>query len=132
MPGIMGSAMFLMPNSSNGMTAKDVMFNRPTVYQKLRRQIAASSEYDQMLEAIGDLDTLLGLTKFKHSVETNGHRTVMPKIETSDHLFFEAINMKNPLLALDAGRVVVGNTIAFGDNSSRLTFLTGPNSGGKS
>lgn len=111
---------------------KDEVWSFPTVYRGLRKCLRATPEYQEMLGAIGKLDTAVALNGWRQQIEANGHRTAFPAVEESELYYFNADGMKNPLLALEAGKLIVANSIKLGGEDRRLTFLSGPNSGGKS
>ncbi len=127
----MMSGMMLMPNAHTQLSAKEESWNPPTAYNPLRRKIDKTPEWDPAFRAIGELDVLHGLSKMLRTVQENGHDTAFPEIEDSDVYHFAAAGLKNPLLTFEAGQDVVANSVELGGDE-QLTFLTGPNSGGKS
>jgi DNA mismatch repair protein MutS len=120
-----------IPNSS-GLTMKSAMFNNPLVYKRIRGKIVKTPEYPLAISTIGRIDTMVGLAGLKGAMEGNGHPTTFPEIDDAEEYTFEASQIKNPLLTLGPGRLVVPNDVRLGGPDRRLTFLTGPNSGGKS
>ncbi|HVO86571.1 MAG TPA: hypothetical protein VMT23_02450 [Candidatus Binatia bacterium] len=129
--GGLAVAMSLMPNNA-GTNLKDEFLNHPTVYSPLQLRMAEEPLYRGALESLGNLDVATALTGLRKTVEANGHPTVIPTIEDDGPYHFAATSLRNPLLALQPDRQVVPNDLEFGGMGSRLTFLTGPNSGGKS
>ncbi len=132
MMGAWGGMMCHMPFPPDGTTVKDTALNRPTVYNPLRKRIEKSTEYEPALASVGNLDIAVALNEIRKAISDNGHSTVLPEIETEDVFHFRASGLRNPMLALNEGRQVVANNLEFGGANNRLTFLTGPNSGGKS
>lgn len=128
---IMASLYGNMPGHG-GYTMKSGVFNYPFVYKPLQRRIAQTQEYPDALGAVGALDALLGLAGLKRTMEANGHSTVFPDVDAAALYHLEGEQVKNPLLTLEPNRPVVANDITLGGPEKRLTFLTGPNSGGKS
>ncbi|HVX23874.1 MAG TPA: hypothetical protein VG992_00830 [Candidatus Saccharimonadales bacterium] len=131
MVGMMGGGFTLMPDY-HGRTPKDDTWSRPTVYRGVRKRLGQGETWTNGSMSIASLDVLTSLSEQRKKIEANGHRTVFPTVtdgENGYHLRVEGI--KNPLLALEAGRQIVANNIELGGDH-RLTFLTGPNSGGKS
>jgi len=125
-----GGAMTMPGNE--GHRGKDHMWSRPTMYKGLRKRVNATSEYADGLAATGELDVLTATAGLRKTIEANGHRTVFPEVSEPGVYHMDVTNIKNPLLATEAGRALVANSITLGGNNNRLTFLTGPNSGGKS
>lgn len=84
-----------------------------------------NSKIINAIESLGKIDELLSLANYA------GHLRVpvtLPKVEDSSNHFFEAKGLRNPVL-VGHNPEYVGNKVDL--NGSRLTFLTGPNSGGK-
>lgn len=71
------------------------------------------------------LDVLFSFGEFRRSFP---HPTVLPEITDGERHYFEAQDLKNPLLAKD-DQAFVGNDVSL--NGQGVTFITGPNSGGK-
>jgi DNA mismatch repair ATPase MutS len=125
-----GGAMAMPGNE--GHRGKDYMWSKPTMYKGLRNRINDTPEFAVAMATTGELDVLTATAGLRKTIEANGHRTVFPTIGEPDVYHFDADNIKNPLLATEAGRALVANSITLGGDNARLTFLTGPNSGGKS
>lgn len=121
----------LVPNDS-GTSLKDITWNTRTVYRPLREKLEQQDGYLDTLRAVGELDLLVALSDFDEAVNANGHHTVMPTVQSADEYFFHAVNAKNPLLTLQPGEAVVGNSFSLDRQAQPLNFVTGPNSGGKS
>ena len=120
-------------NQQSGRMLKDEIWSLPTAYRPLRSKLRQSAEaYHAAYDAVGEIDLLISLSEAWQVLRENGHATVFPAIEGADVYTFQAEGLKNPLLAFEVGRQVVGNTIEFDGRPGSFTFLTGPNSGGKS
>ena len=77
------------------------------------------------IESLGKLDELLSLADYADYLQTP---VTLPEISDSPYHFFEALDLRNPVLAKE-NPDYIGNDVNLGNG--RLTFLTGPNSGGK-
>ncbi|MBA3009931.1 MAG: DNA mismatch repair protein MutS [Proteobacteria bacterium] len=93
--------------------------------EPLRKKCVYDNRFNQAVDAIGMIDELLSCHAFARK---SLHAAVMPRVADEPHHFFEATGLKNPVLAKE-NREFVPNNIQM--NGSRLTFLSGPNSGGK-
>ncbi len=93
--------------------------------EPLRLKCMGDCSFSRMIDAFGTIDELLSWDKFARE---SLHTTVLPKAADEDRHFFEAAGLKNPVLAKD-NPDFVPNDISM--NGARLTFLSGPNSGGK-
>lgn len=100
-------------------------FDRDRFIYPLRKLFREAIEVQQLLEALGYLDELLSFLRF---AEEFGHPTCLPEVEASDRHRFVAKELRNPILG-KGNPDYVANTIEL--DSHRLTFITGPNSGGK-
>lgn len=101
------------------------LFDYQTFVNPLRKMFFNDNTLLQAVESLGELDELLSVVEFAEASKTP---MVFPKVVESDHHTFTAKNLKNPMLAiLDPD--FVGNDITL--DGSKLTVLTGPNSGGK-
>lgn len=84
-------------------------------------------------KTIGVIDELIALNGFKQFVSDNGYEVCRPELSEDSVYRLQASKLRNPLLATRSEFEVVPNDITIGTNENdRLTFLTGPNSGGKS
>ncbi|GAB6067459.1 hypothetical protein JCM13664_07770 [Methylothermus subterraneus] len=100
-------------------------FDRDRFIYPLRKLFREAGEVQHALEALGYLDELLSFVRF---AEGFGHPTCLPEIKTSDRHRFIAQDLRNPILG-QANPDYVPNRIEL--DAQRLTFITGPNSGGK-
>ncbi len=100
-------------------------FDREHVIYPLRERYKKAPEVQTALEALGKLDELLAFHRYKERFPT---LTVLPKLVESPRHTLVAKQVRNPLLGLTNPNYVA-NDIDL--SNSRLTFITGPNSGGK-
>lgn len=84
----------------------------------------SSKKVRRAVEAVGKIDELLSFVRYS---ETRGEFTV-PTLEDSPSHHFIARKIRNPILSYD-NRNFVPNDVEL--NGQKLTFITGPNSGGK-
>lgn len=100
-------------------------FDRDKFIYPLRRIFREDKAVHHTLEALGLLDELLGYQSF---AENFGHPTTLPELLDDHHHRFKAKALRNPILG-KANPDYVPNDIQL--DEQRLTFITGPNSGGK-
>lgn len=100
-------------------------FDRDGCIYPLRKIFKESPEVARALDALGQLDELLGLIRFK---QTFGHPVTLPALVDAPRHRLRVSEVRNPVLARN-NPAYVGNAIDLGD--VRLTLITGPNSGGK-
>ena len=100
-------------------------FDRDGCIYPFRDVIKRAPEVHRLLDDIGRLDELLSLLAYAESLD---HPTVLPEIQTSKQHVIRLKAVRNPILASE-NKEYVGNEIDLG--KSRLTLITGPNSGGK-
>lgn len=89
----------------------NIYFNNPSVLNAL--------------ESFGKLDELLSLADYADYLRVP---VTLPEVTDSPSHYFEAKDLRNPVLA-KKNPDYVGNDVDL--NGARVTFLTGPNSGGK-
>jgi DNA mismatch repair protein MutS len=100
-------------------------FDRDSCIYPLRNIFKRSKDVQNTLDSLGKLDELLSFRRFK---EAFGHPVSLPKIVDASQHRLAVKSVRNPILA-KANADYVPNDIALKDH--RLTFITGPNSGGK-
>lgn len=100
-------------------------FDRDGCIYPLREIFKASSPVRRALDALGQLDELLGLIRFK---EAFGHPASLPTLVDAPRHRLRVNEVRNPVLARNDPDYI-GNDIDLGE--ARLTLITGPNSGGK-
>src|SRR5574337_262535 len=100
-------------------------FDRDSIIYPLRDGYRTSRDVQQALEALGQLDELLSFYRY---AKTFSSPTVLPTLVDSDRhtLVLEAV--RNPILG-KGNAAYVPNDINL--NGVKLTFVTGPNGGGK-
>lgn len=100
-------------------------FDRDGCIYPLRNIFRTSSEVQQALDGLGQIDELLSFIRFK---EAFVHPMVLPNILDDQHHKMDVTLVRNPILAKDDS-AYVGNSLEL--NKARLVLVTGPNSGGK-
>ncbi len=100
-------------------------FDRDGCIYPLRDVFKRSEDVQNALDTLGKLDELLSFIRFK---EAFGHPMVLPTLIDTDRHHLVLKGVRNPILA-KANPAYVPNDIAL--EEVRLTFITGPNSGGK-
>ncbi len=100
-------------------------FDREGFIYPLRNRFKSSMQLAQAFECIGQLDELLAFHRYK---EHFPHPMVLPTIRDSSQHIMTLRNAKNPMLA-KTNPAYVGNDVTLAGH--QLTFITGPNSGGK-
>ncbi len=93
--------------------------------EPLRARSVHDQCFGRAVDTIGMIDELLSCHAY---AENCRHPTTLPNVSDGAHHFFEATGLKNPVLA-EADRDFISNHVCL--NGARLTFITGPNSGGK-
>jgi ABC-type Mn2+/Zn2+ transport system ATPase subunit len=100
-------------------------FDRDGCIYPLRDIFKKSPEVQRAVDALGQLDELMSLIRYK---EAFGHPMSLPTLVDQPAHRLMVKGVRNPILAKD-NPDYVGNEIDLG--TSRLTLVTGPNSGGK-
>ncbi|MGD8701933.1 MAG: hypothetical protein PVH26_05825 [Desulfosarcina sp.] len=93
--------------------------------EPLRKKCIYDPYFSQAVDAVGMVDELLSCHRFGSQLS---HPTTLPLITDSERHFFQATGLNNPILATNKADCVP-NDIQM--NGSRLSFISGPNSGGK-
>jgi len=93
--------------------------------EPLREKCIYDKAFNRAIDTVGMIDELLSCHLFANELP---HATTLPKISDEDHHFFEATGLKNPAMVKDKADFVPNNVRM---NGARLTFISGPNSGGK-
>jgi hypothetical protein len=93
--------------------------------EPFRAKCVADPAFSRAVDAVGMIDELLSIDAFARNLP---HATVLPTVTDEAHHGFEARGLKNPVLAC-ADSNFVANDVRM--NGARLTFISGPNSGGK-
>ncbi len=100
-------------------------FDRDGCIYPLREIFKTSPEVQRALDALGQLDELLSLIRFK---EAFGHPVCLPTLREAPRHGLRVTGVRNPILAKQNPNYVA-NSIDLSE--ARLTLVTGPNSGGK-
>ena len=93
--------------------------------EPFREKCIFDDAFNRAVDAIGMMDELLSCHEFSRRLP---HATTLPKVTDEDRHYFEATGLKNPVIAKDRTNFVPNNVRM---NGPRLTFISGPNSGGK-
>lgn len=100
-------------------------FDRDHIIYPLRDEYKASRDVQQALEALGQLDELLSFHRYARAF---GSPMVLPELLDSDRHRVTVKTVRNPILG-KGNTDYVPNDINL--NDVKLTFVTGPNGGGK-
>jgi len=96
-----------------------------TAILPVREKLIESNRFGSAIEAVAAIDELLSFVRFAEELP---HATTMPEITNESSHFFVARNLRNPISAkIDAN--FVPNDVEL--TGARMSFITGPNSGGK-
>jgi DNA mismatch repair ATPase MutS len=93
--------------------------------EPLRKRCMDDPAFSRAVDTVGRIDELLS---FHHFAGKSPHAATLPTVKNESHHFFESTGLKNPVIG-KAKPDFVPNDIRM--NGTRLTFLSGPNSGGK-
>lgn len=97
----------------------------PQLTQEAREKVSSIPKLFDALDAIGELDALLALSKLPERIPTP---SCFPQLVESPRYTFTATNLHNPCQALTGHSVPNDLSVSGGT----VMILTGPNSGGKS
>ena len=100
-------------------------FDRDSCIYPLRESFRNSQEIESVLEALGQLDELLSLVRYGECFATG---VVRASVRATHPHTISLQAIKNPILATTDSDYVANDVEL---DSQRLTFITGPNSGGK-
>ena len=101
------------------------MFDYETAILPIRQRLIESNRFASAIEGVAAIDELLSFVLFSKAMP---HPTVLPEVTNEESHFFVAKEMRNPILANHDQNFVANDVNLSG---ARLTFITGPNSGGK-
>ena len=93
--------------------------------EPLRSKCIHDQDFSRAVDAFGMIDELLS---FCHFAREQPHAATLPKVADERSHFFAATGLKNPVLAKTKADVVPNDVRM---NGAKLTFISGPNSGGK-
>lgn len=107
-----------------GMLLKPVI-DYETAVLPVREMLIESNRFGSAIEAVGAIDELLSFVRF---AEEMPHPTTIPEITNEKSHFFVARDLRNPVSA-KSDPDFVPNDVKL--TQARISFITGPNSGGK-
>ena len=93
--------------------------------EPLRKKCISDQSFSRAVDTVGMIDELLSLHCFASELS---HPTTLPLVTDDDHHSFNATGLNNPILAKEKPECVPNDLQM---NGTRLSFITGPNSGGK-
>ena len=93
--------------------------------EPLRKKCVADQAFGLVIDSVGRIDELLSCHDFAHE---SSHASVLPKITAEERHAFMAAGLGNPVVAREKPDFVPNDVRM---NGARLTFISGPNSGGK-
>jgi DNA mismatch repair protein MutS len=93
--------------------------------EPFRVHVINDPAFSRAVDAVGMIDALLSC--HAHAA-VSPHATTLPVLTDDDRHHFEAVGLKNPVLAAETTAVVANHVHM---NGARLSFISGPNSGGK-
>lgn len=100
-------------------------FDNRTYVKPLAKMYFNNPNVVNAIETLGKMDELLSLADYADCLQVP---VTLPQVEDAPAHYFEARGLRNPVLAKGKPDYVPNHVDL---NGSRLTFLTGPNSGGK-
>ena len=100
-------------------------FDRESFIYPLRNGYKKSAEVQHTLDALGKLDELLSFHRYAKAF---GSSMILPTVTAADRHFVTLHQVRNPTLGKGNPGYVPNDIILHRD---RTTFITGPNSGGK-
>nr|MBF0222309.1 hypothetical protein [Desulfobulbaceae bacterium] len=101
------------------------MIDYETAILPVRKRLLSSNHFSSAIEGVAAIDELLSFVKFSEDMP---HPTVIPEVTNEESHFFVARDLKNPIQC-PHDPDFVGNDVKL--TSARMSFITGPNSGGK-
>ena len=93
--------------------------------EPFREKCVQDQAFSRAVDAVGMIDELLSCHGFAGQVP---HATTLPTVTNDAHHAFEANGLTNPILAKEKSECVPNDVKM---NGTRLSFISGPNSGGK-
>ena len=101
------------------------MIDYETAILPIRQRLIESNRFASAIESVAAIDELMSFVGFSKAMP---HPTVLPEVTNEETHFFVARNLRNPIIAKN-DKEFVGNDVNLA--GARMTFVTGPNSGGK-
>lgn len=107
-----------------------LMLNKPQfdysgVVRPLKQETVRDNLFVGAVDAVGMLDELNSFVEFRKAFL---YSTTMPTVTNDERHHFAATSLRNPILGKESQNYVP-NTVEL--DNDRITFITGPNSGGK-
>ena len=93
--------------------------------EPLRKKCISDQAFSRAVDTVGMIDELLSCHRFASELP---HPTTLPLVTDDVHHSFDATGLNNPILAKEKPECVPNDVLM---NGTRLSFITGPNSGGK-
>jgi DNA mismatch repair protein MutS len=93
--------------------------------EPFREKCVQDQAFSRAVDAVGMIDELLSCHGFAGQMS---HATTLPTVTDDAHHAFEASGLTNPILAKEKPECVPNDVKM---NGTRLSFISGPNSGGK-
>lgn len=91
----------------------------------LSKYLRNDPSVQQLIDSIGKLDEMMSLFNYAKAMPT---KMILPKMKDDNHHSFVAKNLKNPIKTKTNPNYVPNDVNL---NGQKITFITGPNSGGK-
>ncbi len=101
------------------------IFDFETAILPIRKRLIESNRFASAMEAVAAVDEILSFVTFSKKTP---HPTVIPEMNDAPKHFFTARELRNPVRAADEPDFVANDLDM---DAARATFITGPNSGGK-
>ena len=120
----LGTSWFSVLGFVYGMVLKPT-FDYETAILPIRKRLIESNRFASAIEAVAAIDELMSFVLFSREMP---HPTVLPEITNEETHFFVARDLRNPILAMRDNEFA-GNDVNLA--GARISFITGPNSGGK-
>jgi DNA mismatch repair ATPase MutS len=102
------------------------IFDYETAILPIRDRLLNSNRFGSALEAVAAIDELMSFVNFSQAPPH--HPTCMPEVTNHPYHHFSATDLRNPTQAVKDPNYVPNDISLAG---CRATFITGPNSGGK-
>ncbi len=101
------------------------VFDYESAILSIRKRILESNQFASAIEAVAAIDEILSFVTYSKIVP---HPTCLPHVTNGGVHYFFAKDLRNPVMAKE-NKEFVANDVNL--DEARVTFVTGPNSGGK-
>jgi len=91
----------------------------------IRKRFLDSNRFSSAIESVAYIDELISFMNYRKAMP---HPTVIPEIENSPVHYFKATELRNPIKAMQDPHFVENDVNL---ENTKVSFITGPNSGGK-